>query len=67
MRTRTKPCFANSRSSFLYSPLRPRTTGDSTWMRVPSGSACTRSHICFTVCAWIGLPQFTQCGTPIRA
>ena len=29
-----------------YSPLRPRTTGASTWKRVPSGSCSTRSTIC---------------------
>ena len=39
MRARTKPFFARSCSSFSYSPLRPWTTGASTWNRVPSGSS----------------------------
>ena len=46
IRARTKPCPERSSSSVSYSPLRPRTTGASTWKRVPSGSSRTRSTIC---------------------
>ena len=35
-----------SSRSDAYSPLRPRTSGASTWKRVPSGSSSTRSTIC---------------------
>ncbi len=41
IRTRLNPLWATSASSFSYSPLRPRTTGASTWKRVPSGSSST--------------------------
>ena len=37
IRARVKPWPASSLSSPSYSPLRPRTTGASTWNRVPSG------------------------------
>ena len=39
MRTRAKPSLPISSNSFAYSPLRPRMTGASNWMRVPSGNA----------------------------
>ena len=38
-RTRTNPCLATSSSSFWYSPLRPRTSGERICTRVRSGSA----------------------------
>ena len=40
------PCVCSSRKRSAYSPLRPRTTGASTWKRVPSGSSSSRSTIC---------------------
>ena len=40
-RMRTKPCFPMSSKSFAYSPLRERTTGAITCMRVRSGSIST--------------------------
>ena len=49
MRARTKPSACRSSSSVSYSPLRPRTTGASTWNRVPSGSSASRSTICWGV------------------
>ena len=51
----------------VYSPLRPRITGASTWNRVPSSSSSTRSTICCGACAAIGRPHPGQCGCPIRA
>ena len=45
-RARTKPEAAAAISSFRYSPLRPRTMGARTWMRVSAGSAMTASMIC---------------------
>ena len=46
------------------SPLRPRTTGASTWKRVPSGSSSSWSTICCGVCLATGSPQTGQCGRP---
>ena len=48
----------------MYSPLRPRTTGASTWNLVPSSSSSTRSTICCGLCRAIGRPQTGQCGLP---
>ena len=40
--------------------------GARTMMREPSGSACTVSTICCTVCCCdLAVPQFGQCGWPI--
>ena len=64
---REKPLAWSSRSSSPYSPLRPRTTGASTWNLVPSSSSSTRSTICCGLCRAIGLPQIGQCGLPTRA
>ena len=66
-RAREYPLICISRSSSPYSPLRPRTTGASTWNLVPSSSSSTRSTICCGVCRAIGLPQIGQCGLPILA
>jgi len=66
-RMRTNPCFAMSSNSFTYSPLRARTTGASTCMRVRSGSARIWSTTWSTVCWRISLPHSGQCGTPARA
>jgi hypothetical protein len=51
----------------MYSPLRSRITGASTWNRVPSGISRMRSTICCGVCFAIGSPQIGQCGLPMRA
>ena len=66
-RARLKPWPASWRNRSTYSPLRPRTTGASTWKRVPSGSAISRSTICCGDCLLIGSPQIGQCGRPARA
>ena len=66
-RAREYPLVCSSRSSSVYSPLRPRITGASTWNRVPSSSSSTRSTICCGVCRAIGRPQIGQCGLPTRA
>ena len=66
-RAREKPWVWSWRNSSMYSPLRPRITGASTWNRVPSSSAITRSTICCGVCRSIGLWQTGQCGRPARA
>ena len=66
-RARLKPSAASWRNTSTYSPLRPRTTGASTWKRVPSGSAISRSTICCGDCRLIGSPQTGQCGRPARA
>ena len=57
IRARGYPLRASSCRSFSYSPLRPRTTGASTWNRVPSGSSITWSTICSGVWRPIGRPQ----------
>ena len=66
-RAREYPFTCSSRSSSVYSPLRPRITGASTWNRVPSSSSSTRSTICCGVCRAIGRPHTGQCGRPTRA
>ena len=53
-RARLKPWDWRLRKSSMYSPLRPRMTGASTWKRVPSSSWSTRSTICCGVCRSIG-------------
>ena len=66
-RARAKPLDCSSANRSTYSPLRPRITGASTWNRVPSSIASTRSTICCGVCRLIGRPQIGQCGSPARA
>ena len=66
-RAREYPLICSSLSSSPYSPLRPRTTGASTWNRVPSSSSRTRSTNCCGICLAIGRPQIGQCGLPILA
>ncbi|GMA39469.1 hypothetical protein GCM10025883_15140 [Mobilicoccus caccae] len=48
-------------------PLRPLTSGASTWNRVRSGSSSSRSTICCGLCRVIGSPHVGQCGRPARA
>ncbi len=66
-RARAKPLDCSSANRSTYSPLRPRTTGASTWKRVPSAMPRTRSTICCGLCREIGSPQTGQCGSPTRA
>ena len=66
-RTREKPWVCRELNRSTYSPLRARTTGASTWKRVPSSMARTWSTICCGVWREIGLPQLGQCGWPARA
>jgi hypothetical protein len=66
-RARENPLVCSSRISSVYSPLRPLTTGASTWNRVPSSSSSSRSTICCGLCRAIGLPHTGQCGLPILA
>ena len=67
IRARAYPLDCSSANRSTYSPLRPRITGASTWNRVPSSIASTRSTICCGVCREIGSPQTGQCGCPTRA
>ena len=64
---RAKPCVDRSLNRSTNSPLRPRTTGASTWKRVRSGSSSSWSTICCGVCRLTGSPHCGQCGTPTRA
>ncbi len=66
-RAREYPLACRSRSISVYSPLRPRTTGASTWNLAPSSSSSTLSTICCGLCLAIGRPQIGQCGLPTRA
>ena len=66
-RARENPLVCSSRISSPYSPLRPRTTGASTWNLVPSSISSSRSTICCGLCRAIGLPHTGQCGLPILA
>src|SRR5207245_1861755 len=59
-RARENPLTWSSRSSSAYSPLRPRTTGASTWNLMPSSSSSTRSTLCCGICLAIGRPQTEQ-------
>ena len=61
------PCAPARRAACSYSPLRPRTTGASTWNLVPSGSSITWSTIWSGVWRPIGRPHLGQCGCPTRA
>ena len=67
MRARRKPCVFSSSSFSLYSPLRACTTGASSMIFVPCGSASTVSTICDTFCASSGVPCSGQRGMPARA
>ena len=66
-RARTKPCPCNCSNSWLYSPLRSRTTGASSISAVLSGSALTASTISEMVWATIGRSCSGQYGVPTRA
>ena len=66
-RTRVYPARRAASSSLAWVPLRPRTTGASTWKRVRSGRRMTSSTISSTLCWLMGRPQTGQCGTPMRA
>ena len=66
-RALTKPFFASSAICRRYSPFFPRTNGERTRNRVPSGIPRTRSVICWIVWAEISRPQLTQCGWPMEA
>ena len=66
-RARLKPWDWRLRKSSMYSPLRPRITGASTWKRVPSSSWSTRSTICCGVWRSMGAPHSGQWGRPARA
>src|SRR5215207_3674419 len=65
-RARRNPSFWSFSSSFLNSPLRPRTTGASTMTRSPSGSESTLWTICSTDWRVMGAPQTWQCGWPME-
>ena len=67
MRARRKPCLRRSASSFLYSPLRPRTMGASTSTFAFCGNSAMRAAICATVCDAISWPHCQQWGLPIVA
>ncbi len=67
MRAFEKPRVRSASSSFLNSPLRPRTIGASTLMRSSCGYVITRSMMRSSDWLAISRPQFGQCGTPIFA
>ena len=64
---RTKPALRAASKTSLCSPFLRRTLGDSSVIRLPSGSDIIASTICETVCRATGLPHRGQCGTPTRA
>ena len=64
---RTNPCLRAISKRSLNSPFRPRTSGASTSMRVPSGQVSTVSAICDALWRCTGSPQVGQCGVPARA
>ncbi len=66
-RARAYPLDWRSAKRSTNSPLRSRTTGLSTWKRVPSASSSTRSTMACGDCLAIGRAQCGQCGLPIRA
>ena len=56
------------RAGVSYSPLRPRTTGASTWKRVPSGSSSDAvDDLLRRLALTSRTPCSGQCGTPMRA
>ena len=63
----SNPRFCTSSKRSRNSPLRPRTSGASTSMRVSSGQASTASVICDALWRETGLPSLGQCGVPTRA
>ena len=62
-----KPRARSAASSFLNSPLRPRTTGASTLMRSSFGESITMSMIRSSDCDAISRPHRWQCGMPMFA
>ncbi len=67
IRARVKPRARSAASSFLNSPLRPRTIGARTLIRSSEGNAWTRSRIWVSDCEEISLPHWGQCGVPMFA
>ena len=67
MRALVNPRARSAASSFLNSPLRPRTTGASTLIRASCGYSITMSAMRSSDCDVISLSQFGQCGTPMLA
>ncbi len=65
MRARVKPCCANLSSSFLNSPLRPRTMGAMIITRSSGFRSITRCPIWSADCREMARPHCGQCGTPI--
>ncbi len=61
-RARENPLVCSSAKRSTYSPLRPLTTGASTWNRVRSGSSSSRSTICWGLWRVIASPHTGQCG-----
>ncbi len=66
-RTFVNPRPLSAASSFLNSPLRPRTTGASTLTRSSFGESITTSMIRSSDCEAISRPHRWQCGTPMLA
>lgn len=66
-RARLYPLVWRSAKRSTNSPLRSRTSGESTWKRLPSSSSSTRSTMACGDCREIGRRHSGQCGLPIRA
>ena len=66
-RAREKPLVCSSAKRSTNSPLRPCTTGASTWKRVRSSRVSSWSTICCGDWRVTGSPQTGQCGRPARA
>ncbi len=66
-RALVKPFVLSAASSFLNSPLRPRTTGASTLMRSSGGLSSTMSTMRSSDWEAISRPHRWQCGTPMFA
>lgn len=66
-RARLYPLVCSSPKRSTNSPLRSRTSGESTWKRLPSGSSRTLSTMACGDCRVMGRPHSGQCGLPTRA
>lgn len=66
-RARLYPLAWRSAKRSTNSPLRSRTSGESTWKRLPSGRPSTLSTMACGDWREIGRWQTGQCGLPIRA
>ena len=66
MRTRANPSATSPDNSLTWVPFLPRTTGASSWKRVPSGRVMIWSTIWSMVSGRIGRSHWGQWGSPAR-